>query len=216
MKFDQLISLIKESILSDATEQWYETRDMMYNRIADEFESGKERVEIPRINANRLAKIWLDFGKTGVVRDVKGLYNIIKQFGIALAKLDVSTELLGHTETDPKYGLESAGVHPRQIGYDVDEWDEVEDFYDDPAFYKFSDFLVDENGSWYLSDYGLKPLHNFYHKALITDKPEDMIYAIDKALNVIHARSDLASWFVEGGADTLNKIANQGGYTAEE
>jgi len=44
---------------------------------------------------------------------------------------------------------------------------------------------------------------------------EEKLYAIDKALNVVHQKSDLAAMFVEGGTKTLIDIANQGGYSSD-
>lgn len=54
------------------------------------------------------------------------------------------------------------------------------------------------------------------NKAMTADTDEEILYAIDKFLNVIHMRSDLSAWFVEGGQKTLLDIANQGGYYEEE
>ena len=37
--------------------------------------------------------------------------------------------------------------------------------------------------------------------------PEEKIVIIDQILNVAHQRSDLASWFIEGGSYSLSKLS---------
>jgi hypothetical protein len=59
----------------------------------------------------------------------------------------------------------------------------------------------------------LNPLKNIYVQIFNATTPEEKIYAIDKALNVVHQRNDLAAMFIEGGTSTLLKIASQGGYS---
>ena len=56
-----------------------------------------------------------------------------------------------------------------------------------------------------------------YHiSSLIVPNAEEKLFYVDRALNVIHQRNDLAEFFVEGGTSTLVAIANQGGYSSEE
>ena len=54
------------------------------------------------------------------------------------------------------------------------------------------------------------------------DAPENKLVLIDKILNVVHQRSDMASWFVQGGSAALSDLSGyeipdeeDGGYTTK-
>lgn len=64
-----------------------------------------------------------------------------------------------------------------------------------------------DSGQAYMSDYGLEPLLNHMSKLIKTHDYSEKLYTIDKMLNVVHQRSDLASWFVEGGSKSLSKLS---------
>jgi hypothetical protein len=69
-------------------------------------------------------------------------------------------------------------------------------------------YTVDsKTGANYLSDYGLKPLLKLLQELRYVDTPEEKVPIIDKMLNVVHQRSDMASWFVEGGSNALQKLS---------
>lgn len=157
--------------------------------------SGK-RISWNRIPAARIKKIWLDFGKSGVIRDEKGLSEIEHLALENIARIKAITELVGHESYDVKDMLESDGIEltPK-------EW---ENFYD-------SGFITNQ-----YSDYAMKPLENLYATLFKAETPEEKLYAIDKILNVVHQRGDIADLFIEGGTKTLNEIASQGGYTSPE
>jgi hypothetical protein len=73
----------------------------------------------------------------------------------------------------------------------------------------FEDFAVDEDGNWRISDYALDKLIGLAIDILGSDDSDKKLVVIDKLLNVVHARSDLSSWFVRGGQSTLNQLANE-------
>lgn len=106
--------------------------------------------------------------------------------------------MMGHTSYDVRPELADNGYE-----FTDEEWEEW-----------MTNYFTDERGGWLLSDYGLDPLKRIYGNIFNAKTPEDKLYAIDKALNVVHQRSDLAAMFVEGGTATLNAVANQGGYDA--
>ncbi len=102
--------------------------------------------------------------------------------------LMANTVLMGHT-----------GVNPR------DEFDLTPEECD-----SFADYAIDENGQFRLSDYGMDRLVDLAAKIYQTKKPEDKLVLLDQVLNVTHQRSDLASWFVEGGTKSLHMISGEG------
>jgi len=195
-KFEQFI---KESVSEDAMFKYYDIVDEESNDLFNEMmthEKG-ERQKWEVIRAPRLIKIWNDYVTLGFVRDEKGLDDIADRLVRNVAKLELNTQMMGHTshgwlydEWKDMYELSDE---------DYEKIKEIVDSADDP-------FFDDENGSWRLSDYGLGPLQNLAGQILDAETPEEKLILIDQALNVCHQRSDLASWFIEGGTSTLNKL----------
>jgi hypothetical protein len=73
---------------------------------------------------------------------------------------------------------------------------------------KFGDYATDpKSGHLYISDYGLKPLQELVEELYKQKTPEQRLVTVDKMLNVVHMRSDLASWFVEGGSSALSSLS---------
>lgn len=166
--------------------------DVATDYLIAAFRSGKKHFKFPVVPAAKLKKIWLDFGRTGVVRDEKGMDRIATRVLDNIALLYVTTLLSGHTQHSPDDHLEDRGYG------DIDTNDD-----------RFLEFLTEEGGGYLLSDYGLPLLQAAYPLILRAKTAEEQLYAVDKALNVIHQRSDLAAWFVEGGSRTLMQVATQ-------
>lgn len=77
-------------------------------------------------------------------------------------------------------------------------------FLDEIGFYRW---MVMPDGSDAFSDYALQPLAEIiaeYHQDL---PPERVIVLINRALDVVHARGDVASIFIIGGRKTLSSIS---------
>ena len=169
--------------------------------ILDEYKRHKDdpnyRMRWDLVPAARLIKIWNDYMKTGFVRDEKGINMIAGIVLTNIAKLNVNTILCGHTQHDPvAYAQDLLGDDDEPL---------PEDYFDnDTAFFK------DKNGSWLISDYALKPLSHLELQLRKAKTAEQKLQTIDKILNVIHMRSDLSSWFVQGGQATLNRLAGTG------
>lgn len=163
---------------------------------------GKGHVQWDKIPAGRLAKIWLDYGRTGVVRDEKGLDKIADMVLENIARLSASTAMMGHTPEDARETLRDTW----ELEFTDEEWDDwMPDFFTDAQY-----------GNWMLSDYGLPKLEAIYPKIVKAETAEDKLQWVDRALNVIHQRSDLANMFVQGGSSTLLKISMQGGYRTDK
>jgi hypothetical protein len=74
---------------------------------------------------------------------------------------------------------------------------------------KFTWYYAEDpkEGQAYISDYGMQPLLTLVQELRKETKPEDKLVTIDKMLNVVHPRSDMAGWFVEGGSSSLSKLS---------
>lgn len=66
--------------------------------------------------------------------------------------------------------------------------------------------MVDENGQWILSDYGLDKLTKLAFDLLGETSSENKLLLLDRVLNVIHQRSDLSSYFIKGGKQVLDSL----------
>jgi len=72
----------------------------------------------------------------------------------------------------------------------------------------FEYYLTDpKSGHLYITDYGLTPIMTQASKLYIEDNPIQKVVLIDSILNITHQRSDLASWFVQGGSRALSDLS---------
>lgn len=213
----------------------------------------------------RLKKIWEDYMRTGIVRDTKGLDDIENIAITNTIKINIFTELAGHTqwgaEDDfednigywvdeqlncilPQEPVDTSQLENPEAGHKQKEPIKVEscdvqinpfaqsvidEFYDstnmdredargklyDTMKERFFDYFMEDpkSGQAYISDYGLKPLMTLMQQLTRTTEPEQKIPIIDKMLNVVHQRSDIAAWFVEGGSQALSQLS---GYNVPE
>lgn len=260
------------SFLKENDEQMYElfeAQDRIKDEIFQDFlyqnnQDFTKNITWQVIPFTRLKKIWEDFMKMGTVRDVKGLEGIERIAIRNALRINVITELAGHTS----YGSSEEDIE-ENIGYWVDEQmncilpqeevntDQLEIPYDNPAagntqkepvnvepcntkIHPFAQSVVDEHynpdnmdrddirgklmdvmqnqffeyyltdpksGHIYMSDYGLPAIIQQASKLYMEDNPEKKVMLIDSILNVVHQRSDMASWFVQGGSGALSDLS---------
>ena len=178
----------------------YERDEIMRNTIESAMNaSPNDRQPWSVVPFARLKKVWEDAAKYGFVRDEKGLNMIQSRMLTNLLKLDVNTELLGHSQSYPdEYEFEDAGTTREAFEEKMEEnyWS----YFDDP-----------NSGHARISDYGLKPL---WQKAQMLSKEKDpmkRLSLLDQMLNVVHMRSDIAAMFVEGGSNALTTLSGEHG-----
>jgi len=178
---------------------YYDVQQDMVFQVASEIIHAKEGETQPwsPIKLNRISKIWNDYMTLGIIRDEKGLNNIVENVINKIAHIHANTELAGHTQTNPKEYYENY----------LDK--ELTDKEADALDRKMDDYLRNDA----FSDYGLEPLVELAIKLTDTTDPKEQILLIDQVLNVVHQRSDLASLFVEGGRMALDELS---GYNTEE
>ena len=107
-------------------------------------------------------------------------------------------------------------VHPFVKTFIDDKYDELpnreqlrETLYEEMTGRFFDYYMNDPEGKMggFISDYGLKPLEELLVQLLRASTPEEKLLIIDRMLNVVHQRSDIAEWFVEGGSDALSQLS---------
>lgn len=149
----------------------------------------------------RLVKIWNDFAKTGLVRDTKGLEQIAQTMIRNTARLELNTELAGHTQTEPRDVLVNHGFEG-----EIDEKD----------FERFVDWAVDlPQGGWRISD-GMGVLIQLCVELVEQTDPVKKLVLIDRMLNFVHMRNDMAANYVEGGRVTLSGLSASPSELGEE
>lgn len=201
---EEIIQLITEDIIKEYYDDdvmwdlWEKRDEIMRNTIVGFMESkvGIDRQFWQLISFPRLKKIWEDAARMGFVRDEKGLEMIKNQMITNLIKLEVNTEIMGHSTHYPEEDIEDLGYTMEQFHEKNDDTNDV--YFTDP-----------KSGQWRLSDYGLKPLWEIAQKLARESDDIKKIMYIDQMLNVVHMRSDLASWFVQGGSEALSQLSGQ-------
>lgn len=237
---------------------------ILHNFLYKNNENLTKRILWNVVPAARLKKIWEDYIRVGVVRDIKGL-NMISSIMIANAlKLSISTMLSGHSTENPDDDFEEAwgyyvddyiGRVIPQKHVDVDQTEipfnnpslphikkeKPQEYRPNPNFdnirnipfdnyvneldvipnsnqmrkdlmeilisYFYEYYLTDSKGIDIMSDYGTQPLVNLAFDLAKEENAEKKVVIIDKMLNIVHQRSDLAAWFIEGGSRTLSDIS---------
>jgi len=184
--------------------------------VMQEFIDALEK-EKPNINKNKFLKArqnwevipfsvlqrqWEEFIKWGYVKEnyIKTIEEIEKLITKNITKINVNTELAGHTPYSPKYDWQDflEGKIPEK---------KMNKFIDYLG-YHFCDFIEEPHGQMRISDYGLEKLNKGLSELRKATTPEKKLAKIDYILSVIHQRSDIAAWFVEGGSQALSKLSS--------
>ena len=178
----------------DTIEDYYEDTNQEYERILNEYYDRKRKkgqmMSWDVIPFARLKKIWEDYARDGVVRDIKGMDEIIRRILKNISRLQASTDFSGHSEFDTTEWAKEMGIrHPNPRNTDF-----------------YFDFLNTQYGAP-VSDYGMKKLWDLANLLFQTTSYEQKLLVVDQILNVVHQRGDLAALFIEGGTSSLNQLA---------
>jgi len=193
--------IIREEInkfLNEEDIDWslYELKDEILREVIEGFlnarEKGGGKQPWSVIPFPRLKKIWEDQIKYGFVRDTKGMDMFENIFTRNILKLYANTELAGHTQSS----MEDELSYYDQTMDSIWEGD-----------YDFGDYIEGPNGQSRISDYGLEPLVNLLAQLRKEQDYEKKLPIMDKMLNVVHQRSDIAEMFIEGGSNSLSKLS---------
>ncbi|MFN6965170.1 MAG: hypothetical protein ACK4S4_15600 [Pyrinomonadaceae bacterium] len=170
--------------------------DAMCEIVAD-FERAPDQRQPWRrlIKRDKLLKLWNNFVSTGVVTDYRGIWDMQTILLHNISRLFINTLLCGHDITNPKQYL----------------LDMLEKTWSEEQWEKFWWHHVHDE----LSDYGLQPLQSHLLDLLQARTCERKLKIIDRILNVVHQRGDLAALFVEGGSRTLSELAGDNDETNE-
>ncbi len=174
----------------DAKTDLIHREEEMLETMIGEYKSGRwpDRAQWRVVPAERLKRIWQDSAQLGFVRDEKGLMSIRDRFVDNYLRLGVNTAISGH-----------ATYTYQEVLDDHFESEEIE---------QFVDWAIQCETGWRLTDIGIARLFPLCAAAAEATDPADILVLCDLIMNVAHQRSDLASWFVAGGSQTLSELAD--------
>lgn len=179
----------------------FELESELTSRVMSEWLAAKKKSKSKRgkqkwnvVSKSKLERVWNSFMDSGFVRDEAALDDIATQVIANAVKLHVNTVLMGHTN-------ESVSSYLGRNEFEDITEEEAEELIDG-----FEDFAIAENGQWRISDKSNKIL-DFALEIIDTIDSNKKLVAVDKLLNLIHARTDLAASFVEGGRNTLSQLS---------
>jgi hypothetical protein len=185
-----------EGEIEEKLSDFYQEVESQHQKILQEYYNKKRKkgsmMSWDVVPFARLKKIWTDYSLTGVVRDVRGMQDIVDQMLRILAKLNASNDLSGHGTTPDGYIEEMTGL---KIPHGKNS-----EFY--------FDFLNTKHGVP-ISDYGLPKLNEIAQALMVTRNPVEQLLLVDQMLNIVHQRGDLAALFIEGGTNSLNILKNK-------
>jgi len=206
----KLKQLISERDWTEKEYDFYESVEETITDVIYEFKNKKPTQKYQYwnvINFSRLYKIWNDFVKMGVVRDEKGIDMIESIILRNISKLHANTILLGHSHINSDDYWSDA----------YDNWDDMSEEEQEKIKDDYADYAIDpKSGHWRISDYAVDKLFALASKLIRQNDYTQKLYIIDRILNIVHQRSDLASWFVEGGRRSLSKLSDTEQYFEPE
>jgi len=127
-----------------------------------------------------------------------------------IAILEAMTAIGGHTSYFPFEELNDIFFYDCDLGKCTKEISDYSDACKLLEEYDLEDknFPVWSNGQWLLSDYGLEPLLKLSYEIGCMKDASMILLHLDKILNIVHERSDIAELFIVGGSKSLTQISN--------
>ena len=178
-----------------ASEILYEFLDDKRNGIAK-----KQWNLIPAEQYQNLLNRYMQWGDNARIPE-RIVDNWIELICNNLITLEYMTELAGHSSSFPFDDVTDV------FG---DEVENCKDYYDYAQFLEdvgFYDWCQLPDGSDAISDYGIEPISKILNELSPNSTPEDKLIIINRCLDVVHCRGDLASAFIEGGRRTCSAIS---------
>jgi hypothetical protein len=177
-----------------------------YEILTDFLANPKGHLSLRRIPKAALVKVWGEYAKYGRDPDPELVDKLCMMMVKGIAVLSVCTRLQGHTDdgSDHYSVFKDTFSWEREETYQrVNEDDLYAYLVVDIGFHNRSDTI----SMW--SDFGVRPLQALV-PGLLSDHftPVQRMRVLDQALNVVHQRSDLAAFFVEGGSQTLRYVCD--------
>ena len=173
----------------------------------------KKNIWSPLINPSIYQKALNEFVKYGKFINFPTKY-IYQWMGIIMkntALLRSCTEIAGHSQWFPEDDFVDVFFEG-----DYDKWDNYKNEIGEDTYGAaweildnngYGDWAMLPDGSDAISDFGIEPIEKLINEYNENLPPEQVIVIINKILDVVHCRGDLASMFIVGGKQTLSQIS---------
>lgn len=213
---DDIVEMVKKAvskILQEAYENPYDSplyhayenilvSDILYEFLDDKRNgiAKKQWNLIPKEQYQNLLNRYMQWGDNARIPE-RIVDDWIELICNNLITLEYMTELAGHSSSFPFDDVNYV------FGDDVEN---CKDYYDYAQFLEdvgFYDWCQLPDGSDAISDFGIKPISNILNELSQNSTPEDKLIIINRCLDVVHCRGDLASTFIEGGRSTCSTIS---------
>ena len=214
-------NLVGESIITESHEYLGYLEDYSPYIIFEMF-LNKEKPWTNLINPSSYQRALQEFMKFGQLTNFP-TNRIYQWFGVIMrntAILRSLTEIAGHdTYTPIDVFLDTFFYDYDNDEVDMNKWEKYKEQLGDDSDYgamiayldsmQFFEWFQLPDGSDPWSDYGIAPLEQIINEYNDDKSPEEVLVLLNKALDVIHCRGDLASIFIVGGRQTLSKISEE-------
>lgn len=214
-KLEEMVRQEVERLLNEQYEDFYDSpmyeayENVWPSAILEEFLNDKENGIphkkwnlIPAEQYKNLLMRYMQYGENARIpeRLVDSWINLICN---NLVTLEYMTELAGHSSSFPFDDV--ADVFGDKVE-GLKDYDDYSDFLESIGYYNWAQL---PDGSDAISDYGIKPIADILNELSPTSTPEEKLVIINRCLDVIHCRGDLASTFIQGGRATCSSISGQ-------
>ena len=129
----------------------------------------------------------------------KIIEQISEKFIWNVAQLYGNTVLCGHVDGNMYNAIES------DMKEDGEEMPTEDDFYGDDSIDEF--MYNEDHGNTCISDYAMDPLMSDCRDLVNASTAEEKLVVLDRMINRIHMRGDIAALFVIGGIDSLDRLS---------
>lgn len=160
-------------------------------QIANAYKDGAPTHPWRVVPAATVLRVWKSHAALGIVRDERQLDEIATVFIDNTIRLSVNTDIAAHGPLSTDEALKS---------YDI------ADKINDPD--AFVDWAIETPTGWRISDSAIAPLTRYAARLIENPPAAEKLMILDTMLGVTHPRSDLASWYVEGGQRTMSQLAH--------
>ena len=157
---------------------------------------------IPAEQYQNLLNRYMQWGDNAKIPDSL-MDNWIQLIANNLVTLEYMTAFAGHASYFPQDDFEDVFGEEYQGQYD---YEDLSEFLENIGYY---DWAILPDGSDAISDFGIQPIGKILEELSPTSTPEEKLLIINRCLDVIHCRGDLASTFIQGGRSTCSRISGQ-------
>jgi len=180
-----------------AVHAYYEVYDELIYEMYQDWMGGVTKQKWNISPFHEIRRLWVEYARYGFVRSEKLMEKVIDRFIETTARLQLNTELCGHSPLKPLHIFEvhvpDEGDWPEGTEESLEAWTDK---------YCWSQ----ENGQWLISDYGLPTLNEILLEMMVADTYEEKLGCMDRMLQVTHPRFDLAMLYIQGGSKSLTKL----------